>query len=322
MTWSVRYDQNGSTLAHYGVKGMRWGVRNDKEKSSKTKRSYNEQKKETIQGGRQRAAVEGGYSNIQRLTDSVKRQNNGDGSFNISGLKGISRAYFKNETAYQNWLNGRTNLLSGKGKSFNNALTTKGPKWDATNNRYTDGPYYISVDSSNTPNPNDPDFELYFDDPEEYFEALNDLKVQIADQESASKYDTSISKLSNKKTNSKSVAALADKGADAVKKALDRAGKVIAAAGKAAGKKAAELADKGKKALEKLLNIKPGPVKITSLDDLAKAEKSKREKRNRNQVSVVYDYGAKTVTASPNASLSKVVKKLGGSTKGWKLQTK
>lgn len=319
-SWNI--SSSLSEFTHYGVKGMRWGVRNDKEKSSKTKRSYNEQKKETIQGRLQRVAVEGGYSNIQRLTDSVKRQNNGDGSFNISGLKGVSRAYFKNETAYQNWLNGRTDLLSGKGKPFNDTLTTRGPTWDATNDRYTDGPYYISVDSSNTPNPNDPDFELFFDDPEEYFEALNDLKEQIADQESASKYDTSISKLSNKKTNSKSIATLTKSGADAVNKALDKTGKAIAAAGKAAGKKAAEFADKGKKALENLLNIKPGKTKITSLDDMAKAEKTKRQKKEKKSKTVVYDYGAKEVRASPNASLSKVVKKLGGSTKGWKLQSK
>lgn len=31
MQWSVRSDQNGSTLVHYGVKGMKWGVRKEYE---------------------------------------------------------------------------------------------------------------------------------------------------------------------------------------------------------------------------------------------------------------------------------------------------
>lgn len=39
MQWSVRSDQNGSTLAHYGVPGMKWGVRKEYElKGRKTKK--------------------------------------------------------------------------------------------------------------------------------------------------------------------------------------------------------------------------------------------------------------------------------------------
>lgn len=48
MQWSVRSDQNGSTLAHYGVKGMQWGVRKEYELKGKSKSK--KQKPQTAKG--------------------------------------------------------------------------------------------------------------------------------------------------------------------------------------------------------------------------------------------------------------------------------
>lgn len=43
--WNVRENQNGSSLTHYGVKGMRWGVRKDKETSGSRSSGNKNQKK-------------------------------------------------------------------------------------------------------------------------------------------------------------------------------------------------------------------------------------------------------------------------------------
>lgn len=39
--WSVRIDQNITSLSHYGVKGMKWGVRNDKDTANKKSATTN-----------------------------------------------------------------------------------------------------------------------------------------------------------------------------------------------------------------------------------------------------------------------------------------
>lgn len=49
MSWSVRSDQNVSEFAHYGVKGMKWGIRKEYEPHPrKRKKSFNLSKKQKI----------------------------------------------------------------------------------------------------------------------------------------------------------------------------------------------------------------------------------------------------------------------------------
>lgn len=201
--WTIT--EPGTTeFAHYGVKGMKWGVRNDPKTSGKIARSSRQAKRATVSGDLQRKAVQGNYSNTQRLTDNVKRQSNDDGSFNVSGLKGIKRAYFKNEESYQSWLNGRLNLLIDHNGSFNDKLTTFESRQA--------GLYTIQLDTSNTPNPNDDDVILEFDNETDYKKALDDIKIQILDQTIADTYDKSIKKIGKEKSFSKKVSELAKKG--------------------------------------------------------------------------------------------------------------
>lgn len=294
-------------FAHYGIKGMRWGVRNEKKGT----------------GQPLRRNTKGPKSINKNLTPKAQNRM----AWEYKARQAIS----SDKDKRMNILLDRTlgeNKYTQRDKHGAFKVTDHSSSSKASATLYVkDGRYYVQYDDTPEKVKEYDEEQLaemlarYADHYNNEEEAERDIRHVKEDALKRQK-EWENSKLSSTKATSEIVKDYAKKGADIVKKSLDKARKAIAAAGKAAGKKATELADKGKKALEKLLNIKPGPVKVTSLDDVAKAEKAKREKRNRNQVSVVYNYGAKTVTVSPNASLSKVVKKLGGSTKGWKLQTK
>lgn len=220
MPWSVT--SSVSEFSHYGVKGMRWGVRNEKETSTKEKRSKAQEKRATVSGDLQRKAVEGHYSNIQRLTPDVKRQTNPDGSFNVTGLKGITNAYFKNEKTYQNWLNGRYNFVTdpNSGSSFDRFYNRVRVFEDRINDDYT-----ITVRSEDPENFNDDDIRLSFDNGDEYLKASANIKSQIGDQKIAKTYETAIQKIGNKKSLSKEVKVLIKKGKAAVEKAVKNATK-------------------------------------------------------------------------------------------------
>lgn len=238
--WAI---SSPSEFAHYGVKGMRWGVRNDKKLQGSQRLSNSDRRKHTVEGLRQKASVAGGYSNIQRLTNNVKRQNNDDGSFNVSGLKGIKRGYFKNDSSYQKWVNGKLDLLSSNSQLMNTRMSTFENK--------SSNVYSIRLAERDAMK-NDPDVILEFDSYEEYLKAVDDVKNQISDQTMLDLMDTKIDKIKKEKLNSSKSKSFIEKGAETVKKALDKAGKAIVSAGKAAGKKASELVDKGKKLLSSL----------------------------------------------------------------------
>lgn len=286
-------------FAHYGVKGMKWGVRNEKRAK--------------------------GRSTIQKKIDSR-----------------VSREYLEATGVVKPKKNAKAveANLSKTSKEYLEAIGAVKPKKNTTSSKvdYSKASReYLEAIGMLTPKSSSDDETSkvdYSKASKEYLEAIGMLDAEDTNDEelevkNASKEYLEESKFNSQKNSIKSSTKLTDakkdskfkRGVEIVKNQLEKVGKAIAAAGKAAGKKAAELADKGKKALGKLLNIKPGKTKITSLDDMVKAEKTRRQKKEKNSKTIVYDYGAKEVRASPNASLSKVVKKLGGSTKGWKLQT-
>lgn len=96
-------DENSkwSNLYHYGVKGMKWGVRKEPEKTSHLPATGLTLKEKA------RAKVES--SNKKYLTNNTKIKENRDGSLSVSGLKDILDARFDSKKAYQKWLNGETN---------------------------------------------------------------------------------------------------------------------------------------------------------------------------------------------------------------------
>lgn len=104
--WVVRVEanQNGSSLTHYDVKGMKWGVRKEYEKVSHLPATGLTLKEKSL------AKVKA--SNKGRVTSDTKVKENRDGSVSVSGLKGIWNAKFTSKEVYQKWLDGDTNPFS------------------------------------------------------------------------------------------------------------------------------------------------------------------------------------------------------------------
>lgn len=207
---------NVDDISHYGVKGMKWGVRKDPELRGTIVRGEKQSKAATVQGHFQKKAVEAGYANINRLTDNVNRTKNKDGSITVTGLKDIKSARFRDENSYDAWLNGRLQLAK-------NSKDTMGDTVIA--GQRPDGSQYIIVNTYG--DLANPQVQLEFEmaDKKEFEKALSDIRSQTADCIVKDVYDTSIRKVGNKKSLSKEVKALIKKGKAAVEKAVKNATK-------------------------------------------------------------------------------------------------
>lgn len=216
MAWSVLV--HSSDISHYGVKGMKWGVRKDPEVRGTIKRGEKQSNAATVHGHFQKKAVESGYANINRLTDNVHRSKNKDGSVTVTGLKDIKSARFRDESSYDAWLNGRLQLAKNSKDSIGDTVIA---------GQRPDGSRYIIVNSYG--DLANPQVQLEFDmaDKKEFEKALNDIRSQTADSIVKDVYDTSIRKVGNKKSLSKEVKALIKKGKEAVEKAVKDATKKV-----------------------------------------------------------------------------------------------
>lgn len=88
MSWTIRSVQNKNTLTHYGVLGMKWGVRKE---------------------DKPRSIVGKGTINRNQKTSSTKVIKNSNGSVTVTGMKNIRSATFDSEEIYNDWVNGRNN---------------------------------------------------------------------------------------------------------------------------------------------------------------------------------------------------------------------
>lgn len=96
--------QSRESLTHFGVKGMKWGVRKEPEKNSHLPATGLTLKEKA------HAKVEA--SNKKYLTNDTKVRENYDGSLLVSGLKNIKNAKFDSKESYEKWINGETNPFS------------------------------------------------------------------------------------------------------------------------------------------------------------------------------------------------------------------
>lgn len=98
--------RSNSCLTHYGVKGMRWGVRKEYEPKGPNHLAA------TGLTLKEKALSKLKARNKGRITADTKIKENRDGSVSISGLKGIPNAKFDSKETYQKWLVGDTNPFS------------------------------------------------------------------------------------------------------------------------------------------------------------------------------------------------------------------
>lgn len=80
-----------SELKHYGVLGMKWGVRKEQETS--------------VRKAKKRV-------NSDQITSETTVKRNPNGSITVSNLREISSAHFDNEAVYKKWLNNENNYYA------------------------------------------------------------------------------------------------------------------------------------------------------------------------------------------------------------------
>lgn len=167
MQWSVRSDQNGSALAHYGVPGMKWGVRHD-EKPKGIKRSKISSK------------VKPTLTRSNAVSNDDIRIDAGGFVF-VEGLKGSVRASFKNKDTYDRFVSGKLtvdelkNINSGK-KTRDLSIKAESKK-KSNNTEENDSVYYCSIGG----NALSGDIDLEFKTEEELRKFFEELQEQYGD---------------------------------------------------------------------------------------------------------------------------------------------
>lgn len=182
MKWTIQQNRT-SELYHYGVKGMRWGVRKERETSGKK----NNKSVKPILKTRLKADVDTGRivkpdnsngnstsstSNSSKTKTSepiINKLDNGKIEVTNIGIKGCTKATFKSEDLYERWKNG---TLTGK-----ETVSMKGGSTEHT--------YSGSMGASDT-NKKDSseDFRTYWVEfGENYYSLINDVKFDFDNEE-------------------------------------------------------------------------------------------------------------------------------------------
>lgn len=168
LRWVVKNQNRTSELKHYGVLGMKWGVRNDQKPKGRKRKSVIENN--TPDNGRS--------DGTNNSSSNISIDKNGKVTVTNPSIKGCSVAYFKDLDQYERWQKGK--LTGGEVASLtmiNQSYTTQGSmgsgKQQTDLGTSEDTRYIIQMGEKNTGLSSD--ISLYFDNKEDAINYGNEI---------------------------------------------------------------------------------------------------------------------------------------------------